>query len=85
VLVPANLNEARSAWMQNQSDSDGSFIFTDVIAGRFTLVAIERGWTLEWRKPEVISRYLASGTKIAVAPGSREVQLKEPIEAQAIH
>ena len=85
VLVPANGNEASPAWMQNQSDSDGSFIFTNVISGRYTLVAIERGWTLEWRRPEVINRYLANGVKIMVGSGSHEIKLDEPIEVQAIH
>jgi hypothetical protein len=85
VLVPASVSQASPAWMPNQSDSDGSFIFTNVIPGQYTLVAIDHGWTLEWRKPEVISRYLGNGLRLTVRSETRNLQLDKPLEAQLIH
>jgi 5-hydroxyisourate hydrolase-like protein (transthyretin family) len=82
VLVPADPAAGRDAWRQNQSDSDGTFIFPHVFPGSYTLVAIREGWTLDWARRGVIGRYLAKGVKVDVAAGAKAVELKEPLEAQ---
>jgi hypothetical protein len=82
LLVPENLNAGIAAWIVNQSDSDGTFVSDNVPPGRYTAVAIDQGWTLDWRRPEVISPYLAHGVEIVIPSGSRSAALKSPLEAQ---
>lgn len=84
LLVPEKLNGSRYAWQPNQSDSDGSVTFDRIAPGTYTAVAIDKGWTLDWRRPEVISRYLAGGVRITVGPNVTKLQLNSPIEAQSI-
>jgi hypothetical protein len=84
LLIPTSPSASRFAWMPNQSDSDGSFTFRSVLPGQYTVVAIEQGWTLDWRQPGVIDAYLASGVKIRVEPNSKNLDLQEPLEAQLL-
>lgn len=84
LLVPDGLSAAPQAWQPNQSDSDGSFEFQNVIPGRYTIVAIERGWTLDWRRPEVITPFLPKGAKITVNPDSKKMTLEAALEVQAM-
>jgi hypothetical protein len=72
-----------ASWIVNQSDSDGSFMCERVPPGRYTAVAIDQGWKLDWRRPEVISPYLARGVTMTILPGSRSSALKGPLEAQS--
>ena len=83
LLVPADPNAGRDAWLPNQSDSDGSFYFRHVPPGAYTLVAIQQGWTLDWARPEVIARYFAKGVNVKVGTASTRITLKDPLEAQA--
>jgi hypothetical protein len=82
VLAPVDLNGGHSMWRSNQSDSDGTFNFPHIAPGEYTAVAIEKGWTLDWSRPEVIAAYLAHGERVTVAQGVREVNLKDALEAQ---
>jgi hypothetical protein len=84
VLVPASLSAGRFAWQPNQSDSDGSFTFENVIPGQYTVVAIEQGWTLNWRDRSVIGPYLAGGAKVTISANTKAVNLKSPLEPQTI-
>ena len=84
LLAPADLTAGRSAWHPNQSDSDGSFIFLNIPPGKYKLVAIERGWTLNWRQAGVIDTFLAKGVDVNLTPDARTIDLKAPIEAQRI-
>jgi hypothetical protein len=85
VLAPADLSAGREMWRANQSDSDGSFNMAHVSPGEYTAAAIEKGWTLEWSRAEVIAPYLAHGVKVIVAPGARSVDLKDAVEAQPLN
>lgn len=84
LLAPDNLRAGRSVWQPNQSDSDGSFELENIMPGQYTVVAIERGWTLDWGRPEVLRAYLARGIKVTVDSGSRKIELQSPVEAQVI-
>lgn len=84
LLVPQQLNGSRYTWKPNQSDSDGSLTFDNVAPGTYAVVAIDRGWTLDWRKPEVISAFLAAGVRVAVSPNATRVELTAPVETQRI-
>lgn len=66
VLVPQDLEHNSSLARRDQSDSDGTFSLYAVPAGKYTVVAIENGWDLEWQDRDVIAPYLKKGTAIDV-------------------
>ena len=80
VLIPSDGN--RQAFRRDQSDSDGSFVLRQVLPGRYTLVAIQDGWSLEWARSEVLQRYTAQGQKVKVALHGANVELKDPLVVQ---
>jgi Carboxypeptidase regulatory-like domain len=84
LLVPADLQAGATSWIVNQSDSDGSFESESVPPGRYTAVAIDQGWKLDWRRPEVITPYLAHGVPLVIAAGAHSAALKGPLEAQGV-
>ena len=76
VLVPEDM-ERPLLYRRDQSDSDGSFAMSSVTPGRYTLLAIENGWELEWSKPVVLKQYLGSGETVQVAlDGKYQVNVK---------
>lgn len=84
VLVPQNPGANRDLFRRDQSDSDGSFSLRDAAPGKYTVVAIEDGWELEWARPEVIRRYLSQGVGVTVTEHSaKQLQLAEPVPVQA--
>jgi hypothetical protein len=70
VLVPKDAISLTALYRRDQSDSDGSFSLRDVTPGRYTLVAIEDGWTLDWADPRIIGRYLPGGIPVTVSDTS---------------
>jgi len=84
VLVPHDPANNRDLFRRDQSDSDGSFGLRNVIPGKYTVVAIEDGWTLNWADPNVIVHYLARGQYVTVTGTNRKnTALKEAVEVQA--
>lgn len=84
VLVPRNPRGNRELFRRDQSDSDGSFEFSNVVPGSYAVVAIEDGWPLEWARAEVIGHYVPQGEAVTVSPGaSLTVKLPQPVEIQA--
>lgn len=71
LLVPLDPAHNAILFRRDQSNSDGSFRLPAAIPGRYTVVAIERGWELEWRNPDVLKPYIAGGTPIEVKPGGK--------------
>jgi hypothetical protein len=67
LLVPADFEHNSSLFREAQSDSDGTFSLSDVLAGKYTVIAIENGWDLDWADAQVLAPYLASGEKLDVA------------------
>lgn len=83
VLVPRDVAGNRDLFRRDQSDLDGTFSLRAVIAGSYTLVAIEDGWDLDWSRPEIIAAYVKRGHPIAVrTETSKAVEVKEAIEVQ---
>jgi len=83
-LVPKDLAGMDGLMRRDQSDSDGSFSLRDVVAGQYTLVAIEDGWELDWADPKVIARYLPGGIAVTVSDKSeKSVLLDTPVPVQA--
>jgi hypothetical protein len=83
LLVPDDPSAGLEAWRPNQSDSDGSFEFTHVLAGQYTLLAITEGWKLDWAHPNVIDRYVQNGAKVAVPLHGSEIILRASVGVQA--
>jgi hypothetical protein len=71
VLVPENPEQNPDLFRRDQSDSDGSFNLNGVVAGKYTVVAIENAWELEWSSPAVIQKYLHGGKAVNVEADAR--------------
>jgi hypothetical protein len=83
VLVPQDPGTNRGLFRRDQSDSDGSFTLRDAAPGKYTVVAIEDGWELEWARPEIIRRYLSKGVGVTITDHSaKQLQLPEPVPVQ---
>ena len=77
VLVPEVPEHNLVLFRRDQSDSDGSFILPSVHSGKYTVVAIENGWELDWFTPGVIQKYLAGGEPVQVTANAKiEVKVK---------
>lgn len=83
LLAPTDPGAGRDAWIPNQTDSDGSFLYPYVPPGNYKLVAITQGWSLNWAQPQAIARYMARAVDVTVDSASTRVVLKQPIAAQA--
>jgi len=55
----------------DQSDSDGTFSLPNVLPGKYTVVAIENMWDLEWSKADTLDRYIKNGTVVNVIANGR--------------
>lgn len=66
VLVPQNAEGNVDLFRRDQSDSDGTFSLYQVMPGRYTVLAIENGWDLDWQNPAVLKPYLEHGQPIEV-------------------
>lgn len=82
VLVPRDPSAYPSLARRDQSDSDGSFSLPDVPAGRYSVIAIDDGWKLDWQNRDVIARYLPGAQPVTVNEQSGAiVQLAQPVQA----
>jgi hypothetical protein len=66
LLVPSNPEGNPSLFRRDQTDSDGTFTLRDILPGRYTVVAIEKGWDLDWQNPAVLEPYLARGEVVDI-------------------
>ncbi len=77
VLVPQDPANNATLFRRDQSDSDGSFSLATVIPGKYTILAIENGWEMEWANPAVLKPYMAQGEPLQIqANGKYQVKLK---------
>ena len=51
---------------RDQSDSDGTFTIEKIVPGRYRLLAVERGWELEWANRNVFDAFLKKSIPIEV-------------------
>jgi hypothetical protein len=51
---------------RDQSDSDGTFTLGNIVPGRYHLLAVERGWELEWANRNVLDAFLKKSIPIEV-------------------
>ena len=79
VLAPLDLSSNPALFRRDQSDSDGTFSLNAVVPGRYTLMAIEYGWDLEWANPEVLKKYLDRGESVEITP-RQESEIKVNVQ-----
>ncbi len=73
VLVPKDPTHNPTLIRRDQSDSDGTFTLPSIVPGKYTLVAIQDGWNLEWSNPAVFSQYMIAGQEIDVAANGKYI------------
>jgi protocatechuate 3,4-dioxygenase beta subunit len=84
VLIPSNVDDNVELFRRDQSDLDGSFLLPNVVPGKYTAVAIENGWELEWGKPEVLAQYLPKGVPVTISSSKgRSLRLSDPLIVQS--
>ncbi|HKW26738.1 MAG TPA: carboxypeptidase regulatory-like domain-containing protein [Terriglobales bacterium] len=71
VLVPRDPANNQPLFRADQSDSDGTFTLPSIVPGKYTLVAVDNGWGLEWRNPAALKPYLSRGQVLQIAPEGR--------------
>ena len=77
LLVPQDLENNLPLVRRDQSDSDGSFTLPNVVPGRYTLLALENGWDLQWGDTTVLKPFLANGEPIVVdTKGNHNMRVK---------
>jgi hypothetical protein len=77
VLVPEVPEHNLVLFRRDQSDSDGSFRLPVVHPGKYTVLAIENGWELEWLTPGVLEKYLTGGEPVQVTANAKiDVKVK---------
>jgi hypothetical protein len=82
VLVPPDMEHNSSLVRRDQSDSDGTFSLAHTLPGKYTVVAIENGWGLQWLKREVMQPFLRDGQPVEVTAGGRvkiTVDVQQPL------
>ena len=75
VLAPQEIADNAPLFRRDQSDSDGTFTLSDVVPGRYTAIALQNGWEMEWASPEALRPYLAKGTPVVVK-GKERLEIK---------
>jgi protocatechuate 3,4-dioxygenase beta subunit len=84
LLVPREPGSWPALMRTDQSDSDGSFNLRGVPTGRFTVIAIQDGWKLDWQSRDAIAPYLRSGVPVTINDQSGPVvSLAQPVQAVA--
>lgn len=84
VLIPKNPDAHAALLRRDQSDFDGTFSLRGVIPGSYTVVAVEDAWGSDWRKPEVLGRYVQHGQAVRVGDRMQgAMRLPEAVEVQS--
>ena len=79
LLAPLDPKNNQVLFRRDQSDSDGTFDLQNVLPGSYRLLAIEKGWELEWANPAVLQAFLGKSIPVEVKPGDHQ---KQSIEVQ---
>ena len=79
LLAPTDPGHNQVLFRRDQSDSDGTFTIPAIIPGRYRLLAIERGWEIEWANPRVLQAFLGQSTPIEIHANDH---LKQTVQVQ---
>jgi Carboxypeptidase regulatory-like domain len=67
LLAPDSGTNLEDDSRMDQSDSDGSFQLGGIIPGKYRLLAIQDGWSLDWRDPMVLKPYLEKAQSLEIS------------------
>src|SRR5229473_774184 len=84
VLVPEVPEHNLVLFRRDQSDSDGSFNLPGVLPGKYTVIALENAWDLDWYTPGVLQKYLPAGEPVEVSPNSK-LDVKVNVQHSAVN
>jgi protocatechuate 3,4-dioxygenase beta subunit len=84
VLLPDDPGHNSGRFRRDQSDSDGTFTLSSVVPGKYTVLAIQNGWELDFHDPSVLKMYMAQGIAVQVAAnGKYNIKVKiQPVASQ---
>jgi 5-hydroxyisourate hydrolase-like protein (transthyretin family) len=80
VMVLLAPEDNRILFRRDQSDSDGTFSLTNIVPGRYRLLAIEGGWELEWGNRDVLNAFLKRSILVEVHANDK---LTRTVESQS--
>jgi hypothetical protein len=82
LLVPATLGEPGDLHSieRDETNTDGTFEITGVVPGQYILVAIDRGWDVNWRNPATLAQYLVYGMPVDLTRAAKVQQEVEAVE-----
>jgi protocatechuate 3,4-dioxygenase beta subunit len=80
VMVLLQPEDNRILFRRDQSDSDGTFSLKNIVPGRYRLLAVERGWELEWANQDVLSAFQKRSIPVEVHAYDK---LTRSVEAQS--
>jgi Carboxypeptidase regulatory-like domain len=66
LLVPDSPEKNQDLFRRDQSDSDGTFSLYQIVPGRYTLVAIQNAWDMDWKDLSVLQTYLEHGQTVEI-------------------
>jgi hypothetical protein len=83
LMLPMDRPIANSTAFRDQTNLDGSFELSGLAPGAYTLLAIDGGWDVDWRRPEVLAHYLPGALTVHIADSAEKIQpLREPLPVQ---
>jgi len=70
LLVPAGLEDPASLTIlrRDQTNTDGSYDFADVLPGQYILIVVDRGWEINWADSATLRHYLTGGIPLDLQP-----------------
>ena len=80
LLAPEDPRNNEILFRRDQSDSDGTFTVLNIIPGRYRLLAIDKGWELEWANSRVLEAFKAKSTPLEIRANDH---LRQTIEVQS--
>jgi hypothetical protein len=83
LLFPSSETRDIRTPFRQQSDLDGSWDITGLGPGSYTVLAIDNGWDLDWRRPGVLARYLPAAITVQIPDTTDRIQkLPQPLPVQ---
>ena len=68
LLEPESAQDFDDDSRMDQSDSDGTFNLSNILPGKYFLMAIDGGWDLDWSDPAVLKPFQDQAQVIQIAP-----------------
>jgi 5-hydroxyisourate hydrolase-like protein (transthyretin family) len=79
LLIPEDFEHNVSSLRRDQSDSDGTFALRFALPGNYRVVAIQKGWDLEWENPDVFKPYFEHGVPLQII-ANQKYKVQVPVQ-----